>query len=918
MFGRLGRYLGSELRTFTEAVVPLAIPRPGERAAIRPYIRPLADFSDRAVGLADKLNWLMKYGDATTIATRDLALSRTYRIRAKRDLSWAPRSKRNEVADRINLALREFQEGWMIHDHLERFEMRSYPYADFPDPASWLVDQERKLRFESGRHFGSEIYRTLTYLPPKDSKAKVDNVLYVYDDPNANHRMIGAAQARETFEGGIARMISVLSEDFEFTPQGLRTQQFDGRDVIVDDQLSNFMRILTGRRQLVRAVDGAEIIAELLADNLTRLTDGVLRIGDNLIRPLTVLEYPNASTPDILDALEQTPGNFAVSWRWIGRNPEQAQKEMRSLRGRNMQKRESLSDSMMSNPNAMQDPEAVRGANDATIAFGESRSREVSFGYFTMSILAYESVGKDLVGAHTRVSELAERLSGRLRADGFILSTDHDNELEVLLGALPAHGHENVARGMLSSRNLANFLPSVTMWTGEWNAPDTENYGKNAPPLAVFSAHGTTPYALNLHPGGGSNRGGHTLIVGESGSGKTSLAAFIISQHRKYRNSQQIVVDSQFQHYAHLRAVGGRHIILDSHSEEGLSPLAGSAPEDLPLKEKLVSMMLEAQGLDPRQYGEMIFVALSALAEGPPEYQCITGLLSAPGISNPVRKALENYSRKGIAGRILDNPPSEHEDVGLTVFETAGLRSNRAIHGIALVALEMEIDKMCRRRRPTLIVSEEFWDILSHPIGAEIFEYGLKMKRRQGAIYLLITQELADVDRSPIATSVIGATVTKIILPNENATGDSAGRFEKLGLAPWERQALVDHVGERAAYVVQPSGRRMIDTTLGEVSLATLTLSDDPGLARQRAFEEQFGEDWYPEIVANQFDPKRSAERARIAESWRRHAYFYPRRNDERDLPAHAPAHARPHPSDPYGAHIDTDGILPRVPALAE
>lgn len=49
---------------------------------------------------------------------------------------------------------------------------------------------------------------------------------------------------------------------------------------------------------------------------------------------------------------------------------------------------------------------------------------------------------------------------------------------------------------------------------------------------AAFSAHGTTPFALNLHPGGGSNRGRHQLIVAETGAGKTAFAAFIISQHR--------------------------------------------------------------------------------------------------------------------------------------------------------------------------------------------------------------------------------------------------------------------------------------------------------------------------------------------------------------------------------------------------
>lgn len=903
MIGRLLERAGRELYSLADWVVPIAVPRPDRRRAILPFIRPLVDFNDMGQGLADLLPWNLKI-DPTTIITRDLAFSRTYRIQAKRDLSWAPRATRNEVNDRLNLALRELGEGWMIHDHLDRRAIRSYPRADFPDPASWLVDQERQMAFESGRHYGSAIYRTFTYLAPRDAEAKVDSVLYRYEKKGSETAMRFDA-AQQTFEGAIDRMLTILREDYAFEPLGLREAgTAAGGSMHADDQLALFLRLLSGLHQPVRAVEGPEIISELLADRMTRLADGVLRIGDMLVRPITVVEYPRSSTPELLDALEMIPGNFSIGWRWIARDPAAAQREMRSLRGRNLQKRTGISDTLIERPDALIDPEAIRGANDATDAFGQSRSREVAFGYFSMSLVAYEPVAGDLRGAHERVTALAATLAGRLRADGFIVVTDQDNELETLLGHLPANGHANVVRGMLSSRNLANFMPGITLWTGEWTAPDVENYGKDRPPLAVFSGHGATPFAFNMHAG---KRGGHSLLIGDTGAGKTALAGFLISQHRKYPNSQQIVIDSQEQHLVHLRAVGGRHVLLAPDAPDGLSPFAGSDPDEIPVKEKIVAMMIEQQGLDPRQYGEEIYTALQYINHGRPEDQTVSGLMSAPGVSRELRRALREYSREGIAGRLFDNPPTQRPDIGMTVFETGELKNNRSMHVIALVALDLEIERLCERRRPTLIVSEEFWEMLSHRVGAELFLRGLKTKRRKGAAYLLITQNLADIDKSEIADAVIGSCVTKLLLPNENANGDAAGRYERLGLAAWERQALAGHAGRHAVYVMQPDGRRMVDTTLGPVAQATVMQSSTKALERAEAFITQFGEDWHPELVAAQFEPERSPDRADIAESWRRHAYYYPRRNDEGTLPATAPEHVTPHPSDPFGEHIDSE-----------
>jgi type IV secretory pathway TrbD component len=55
----------------------------------------------------------------------------------------------------------------------------TYPAEQFPDPASALVDAERKADFEEeGAHFESSYFLTFLYLPPAEDAARAESWLY--------------------------------------------------------------------------------------------------------------------------------------------------------------------------------------------------------------------------------------------------------------------------------------------------------------------------------------------------------------------------------------------------------------------------------------------------------------------------------------------------------------------------------------------------------------------------------------------------------------------------------------------------------------------------------------------------------------------------------------------------------------------
>src|SRR3546814_2891884 len=70
-------------------------------------------------------------------------LFRSLRFRGP-DLESATEAELVAACARANNVLKRFGSGWALHFEAERREALGYPGSDFPDAASWLVDQERR------------------------------------------------------------------------------------------------------------------------------------------------------------------------------------------------------------------------------------------------------------------------------------------------------------------------------------------------------------------------------------------------------------------------------------------------------------------------------------------------------------------------------------------------------------------------------------------------------------------------------------------------------------------------------------------------------------------------------------------------------------------------------------------------------
>lgn len=132
----------------------------------------LTEYQRRPAQLADWLPWAGLVAPGVVL-NKDGSFQRSLRFRGP-DLNSATQGELVVTSARLNNALRRLGSGWALFIEAERLAAANYPDSDFPEPLSWLVDEERRAAFEApGSHFESSYHLTLLYLPPEESRSRL-------------------------------------------------------------------------------------------------------------------------------------------------------------------------------------------------------------------------------------------------------------------------------------------------------------------------------------------------------------------------------------------------------------------------------------------------------------------------------------------------------------------------------------------------------------------------------------------------------------------------------------------------------------------------------------------------------------------------------------------------------------------------
>lgn len=859
-------------------------------------------YDDSAHGLPDRLTWLHKLDPYTTL-NKNGSMTRSYRYTGD-DFSAATLAHRNaSIAEPINRIMRTLGEEWTIHVVYDQHEWHDpYPTRTFPTGAAELVDTERHQHFETQPHFGSHTELHLTYFPAdRQARLRIDpssagSQARQRNASEASESMATRRQLYERFVAGCKSFEEAFGAIFTLTPLGIDSVEHEGQSIPCDRQLESFLRAVSSRRQPVRALRPRSRICDALGQERLYHHGSYLRVGNALVRPLTVTDYPDESVPGILETLEAVPTEFRMVIRFIVGNPERVLNEIKQTRKTHVQKRHtSLTGEMFSGGGAyeMPDRDAVSQAYDSENAFEVARSGSSTFGYTTLSILLIEWIkddGED--AALSRLKSSANTIIGRLTRQGFIVGDELGNELEAYLGAMPGNQVDNVIMPHLSSRNLCNLIVTSHTWTGSQTIQDSfyrAEDGSSVPALAVFWTVGRKPfYFVPLdEPDPNTENPGHTLIIGDTGSGKSSFVGFLANQHTAYstmlpEGARQIIIDKDGSHAAQCAMVGGTRIVLGPETVAGFAPfVAIDQPAEFNWAVGFLKLLLQQAGVNPTEHAEPLYAALSHLQQLPSELRTMTALLQAPGMTTTLRTLLEPYSAHGQARRLFEGSTALRMQSTFLVFEMGHVLKDSTLSVPGLYCLIHEIERIAEDAIPTLLVSEEFWALLDDPTTDSAFIEWSKRLRKFGVWIFMVTHSIADFQRSRNPRAVLDACSTYVVLPSEKAaTPENMVHLKEIGLEPWECEALAGirrgkGTGERIAFIVQGRNKRLIAWPFGPVTRATVGITSPKYAPEAIALVEAEPVTGYAEWI-----------RRNAGDGWARHY-----------LTHIAPAHAAPIPT---------------------
>ncbi|WP_286846131.1 conjugal transfer protein TrbE, partial [Spongiibacter sp. UBA6593] len=701
----------------------------------------LTEYRKRPALLADWLPWAGLVAPGVVL-NKDGAFQRTARFRGP-DLDSATQGELIATSARLNNALRRLGSGWALFVDAERVPAAGYPQSEFPEPLSWLVDEERRAASEENHsHFESIYHLTLVYLPPEESRARAASLLY----ENSTRQGVDWRERLTAFVAESDRVFDLLD--------GVMPELAWLDD---SDTLGYLHGTVSTRRHRVAVPEVPFHLDALLAD--CPLTGGLApMLGEVHLRVASVRGFPTSTWPGILDELNRLGFGYRWSTRFLCLDKAEAERELGRLRRQWFAKRKNvaalLRETLFQQESPLVDSDAANKAGDADAALQALGSDQVAFGYVTATVTVLDD---DPAIADEKLRQVERVIQGR----GFVTIAEALNAVEAWLSSIPGNAYANVRQPIVSTLNLAHLLPVSAVWAG----PE-KNAHLDGPPLIVTRTDGATPFRLVTHIGDV----GHTLVVGPTGMGKSVLLATLVLQFRRYPGSQVFAFDMGRSLRATVLGLGGEHYDLGSEDEIAFQPLAGiDRAETRAWAADWLEARITQEGLTlgPDEKAA-IWSALESLAGAPVEQRTLTGF-SVLLQDNALRQALAPYLLGGAHGNLLDAEYDRLGSADVQCFEMEELMASRAavlaVLGVLFARFEKRFDGA-----PTLLVLDEAWLFLDDPVFAARIRQWLKTLRKKNVSVVFATQSLADIQASSIAPAIIESCASRIFLPNPQAT----------------------------------------------------------------------------------------------------------------------------------------------------
>ncbi|MCG8596683.1 MAG: conjugal transfer protein TrbE [Kiloniellales bacterium] len=785
----------------------------------------LKEYREKPASLADYLPWALLVRPGVVL-NKDGSFQRSFRFRGP-DLESSTEQELVAVSGRLNNVLRRHGSGWALFFEADRHEAQHYPASDWPDPVSWLVDQERRAAFEEqGSHFESSYTLTFVYLPPADDVSRAEQLLL---EAPPDKRGIDYADYLASFISATDRALDLLT--------GIMPEMFALTD---EETLTYLHSTISTRRHRVTAPDIPAYLDGILLDS--PVTGGLEpMLGNHHLRTLTILGFPNTTTPGIFDDLN----HLGLPYRWVTRflplDKTEANRALARYRRQWFSKRKSVAgiikEVMTNQESALEDTDAANKAMDADAALQELGSDFVSFGHVTATVTVSDTDRKTV---DEKVKAVERVINGR----GFVTILETLNAVDAWLGSLPGHCYANIRQPLIHTMNLAHMVPLSAVWAGP-----KSNVHLDGPPLMLTKTAGATPFRFVTHMGDV----GHMLVVGPTGAGKSVLLSLMAMQFRRYQAAQVYVFDKGASARAATLAMGGDFYDLGEDAELAFQPLANIDQDTVRswASEWIAALLVNEKAVVTPEVKEAVWSALTSLSGAPCEERTLTGL-SVLMQSNALKQALHPYTLEGPFGRLLDADNDRLALASVQCFEMEDLMHEASLVPPVLTYLFHRLETRFDGR-PSLLILDEAWVFLDNPIFAGRIREWLKTLRKKNVSVIFATQSLSDIAGSAIAPVLIESCPTRVFLPNDRAMEPQEREsYARFGLNDRQISIIATSQPKRDYYFQSSRGNRLFELGVGPIALAFCAASSQQDQALIKQVLTEHGRDAFASRYLNE------------------------------------------------------------------
>jgi type IV secretion system protein VirB4 len=724
-----------------------------------------------------------------------------------------------EVMLRSNLDAR-----FVLYHHLIRRRVSVELTGQFDDPFSAHIDRRRRDKLAGGSLFVNDQFVTLVRRPARGKAGVVERAARLW---RRKGREPVEADARELRSlRAAAQAIAASLGDYGAQALG----DYRGPSGATNNELLELVSALyNGEMRPVRRPADDTDIGRMLPYLRASFGLDAMELrgsgGADFAAILSLKDYPDATSPGLLDGLLRLPGEMVVS-ETFAPHGRQTARERIDLAVRRLRS---------ADEDAMAERADMLAARDA---LGQG---SVSFGDHHLTVLVRE---RDL----ERLDGAAAACAAALADSGAIAVREDTNLEPAFWGQFPGNEQYLVRRSMISSANMASFSSLHGFARGK---ADGNHWGEAVTLLETTSA---TPFFFNFHHGDLGN----FSIIGPSGSGKTVAMNLLVAQAQKFA-PRTILFDKDRGAELFVRGIGGRYDRIRAGEPTGFNPLA--LPDDAANRAFLrdwFAVLLDAEG--PEELATIAQAVDAAYANDPSlrRLRHFRELLSGARRPQPgdLADRLGPWIADGEHAWLFDNE-EDRLDLSNRVlgFDMTVLLDRPRLRTPAMMYLFHRIDERLDGN-PAMILIDEGWKALDDEVFAARIRDWLKTLRKRNALVGFATQSARDALDSRIATARVEQTATMIFMPNPKARAEDycAG----FGLTEHELalvRSLPAH--SRAFLVRQPDASVVVRLDLSDApEVLTILSGRESTVRRLDLLREAVGDDpadWYPALTGRRW-----------------------------------------------------------------